>query len=117
MALVKGSRVGSYEIQELLGKGGMGEVYRVRDTKLERDVAIKTLPQEFTSDPDRLARFTREAKVLASLNQREERRGESNSSRQQRPDYLPFRHTRNRATQPRTVLATAGSRTTIWKIT
>ena len=68
MALVKGSRVGSYEIQELLGKGGMGEVYRVRDTKLERDVAIKTLPQEFTSDPDRLARFTREAKVLASLN-------------------------------------------------
>ena len=68
MALVKGSRIGSYEIQELLGKGGMGEVYRVRDTKLERDVAIKTLPQEFTADLDRLARFTREAKVLASLN-------------------------------------------------
>ena len=51
-----------------IGEGGMGEVYRARDTKLERDVALKVLPEAFTSDPDRLARFEREAKVLASLN-------------------------------------------------
>src|SRR5262245_29034538 len=68
MALTLGTQLGSYEITALLGKGGMGEVYRARDTKLGRDVAIKTLPEEFTSDPDRLARFQREAKLLASLN-------------------------------------------------
>ena len=51
-----------------IGEGGMGEVYRARDTKLDRDVALKVLPQAFTDDPDRLARFEREAKVLASLN-------------------------------------------------
>jgi len=60
--------LGTYDIVELLGQGGMGEVYRARDSKLGRDVAIKTLPAEFTSDPDRLARFQREAKLLASLN-------------------------------------------------
>jgi serine/threonine-protein kinase len=63
-----GSRIGVFEIQSLLGVGGMGEVYRARDTKLNRDVAIKILPQEFAADPDRLARFKREAQVLASLN-------------------------------------------------
>src|SRR5215510_13047545 len=68
MAIAIGQQLGSYEITALLGKGGMGEVYRARDTKLKRDVAIKTLPQEFTSDADRLARFQREAKLLASLN-------------------------------------------------
>jgi serine/threonine protein kinase/Tol biopolymer transport system component len=63
-----GSRVGPYEIIALLGEGGMGQVYRARDAKLNRDVAIKILPELFASDPDRLARFEREAQVLASLN-------------------------------------------------
>jgi Tol biopolymer transport system component len=68
MALTPGARVGPYEIIGSLGAGGMGEVYRARDAKLARDVAIKILPQIFTTDPDRLARFEREARVLASLN-------------------------------------------------
>ena len=63
-----GRRIGVYHLQSLLGKGGMGEVYRARDTRLGRDVAIKVLPRAFTADPDRLARFEREARVLASLN-------------------------------------------------
>jgi serine/threonine-protein kinase len=67
MALQAGSCVGVYEIVGLLGAGGMGEVYRARDTKLRRDVALKVLPDLFARDPDRLARFTREAHVLASL--------------------------------------------------
>ena len=58
----------AYEILALIGAGGMGEVYRARDTKLERDVAIKILPFNFVSDPDRLARFEREARMLAALN-------------------------------------------------
>ena len=57
MTLSVGTRVGSYEITGLLGAGGMGEVYRARDTKLGRDVAIKILPEEFAFDPDRVARF------------------------------------------------------------
>ena len=68
MALPPGSRLGAYEIVAPLGAGGMGEVYRARDTKLGRDVALKLLPDAFASDPDRLARFQREAHVLASLN-------------------------------------------------
>jgi eukaryotic-like serine/threonine-protein kinase len=64
----RGDRVGPYEIVELIGAGGMGEVYRARDTKLGRDVAIKVLPPIFTTDADRLARFEREARTLASLN-------------------------------------------------
>ena len=68
MALEAGSHIGPYEVGDLLGRGGMGEVYRARDTTLDRDVALKVLPEAFTSDPDRLARFEREAKVLASLN-------------------------------------------------
>jgi serine/threonine protein kinase/Tol biopolymer transport system component len=67
MTLSAGTRLGPYEIQSALGAGGMGEVYRARDTKLGRDVALKILPEEFASDPDRLARFQREAQVLASL--------------------------------------------------
>src|SRR5207249_7904014 len=63
-----GSRLGSYEIVALLGAGGMGQVYRARDTRLERDVALKVLPDSVTHDPDRLARFRREAQVLAALN-------------------------------------------------
>ena len=63
-----GTKLGHYEIGTLLGKGGMGEVWRARDTKLGREVAVKTLPEEFAKDADRLARFEREAKLLASLN-------------------------------------------------
>ncbi len=63
-----GKTLGHYEILEPLGSGGMGEVYRARDTKLDRDVAIKVLPEDLAADPDRLARFDREAKLLASLN-------------------------------------------------
>ncbi len=61
-----GTKLGHYEISTLLGKGGMGEVWRARDTKLGREVAIKTLPEEFAKDADRLARVEREAKLLAS---------------------------------------------------
>lgn len=68
MSLSAGTRLGPYEIQVPLGVGGMGEVYRARDTKLRRDVAIKILPEAFTSDPERLARFEREARMLAALN-------------------------------------------------
>jgi serine/threonine-protein kinase len=67
MALEAGERIGAYEIVSLLGAGGMGEVYRARDTKLGRDVALKILPDSFAADPERLARFKREAQVLASL--------------------------------------------------
>jgi serine/threonine-protein kinase len=62
------SSIAHYRITAKLGKGGMGEVWRATDTKLGRDVAIKILPETFAQDPDRLARFTREAQVLASLN-------------------------------------------------
>ena len=68
MALSPGTRLGAYEVTALIGQGGMGEVYRARDTKLRRDVALKVLPDVFADDPERLARFQREAKVLASLN-------------------------------------------------
>ncbi len=68
MALTSGSKLGPYEIVSPLGAGGMGEVYRARDARLDRDVAIKVLPEAFAQDPDRVARFQREAKVLASLN-------------------------------------------------
>ena len=68
MALAAGARLGPYVIVSALGAGGMGEVYRARDTRLDRDVAIKILPDVFARDPERLARFEREAKTLASLN-------------------------------------------------
>ncbi|MEO8097382.1 MAG: protein kinase [Acidobacteriota bacterium] len=68
MPLTLGTRLGPYEITGPLGKGGMGEVYRAKDTKLDREVAIKVLPSSVARDPERLARFEREAKVLASLN-------------------------------------------------
>ena len=63
-----GQTIAHYEITEKIGQGGMGEVYRATDTKLKRDVALKVLPDGFTQDPQRMARFTREAQVLASLN-------------------------------------------------
>jgi len=67
-ALAPGARLGAYVVEQLLGRGGMGEVYRARDANLGRDVAIKVLPPMFTADRERLARFAREARVLASLN-------------------------------------------------
>src|SRR5499427_9243399 len=68
MALASGTRLGVYDITAPIGEGGMGQVYRARDTTLNRDVALKILPDSFATDPDRLARFTREAQTLASLN-------------------------------------------------
>src|SRR4051812_37987941 len=68
MSLAAGSRLGSYEVVGKLGQGGMGEVYRARDTRLNRDVAIKILPPLFAGDPERRARFEREAQTLAALN-------------------------------------------------
>src|ERR1700687_4384839 len=68
MPLSVGERLGPYEILAQIGAGGMGEVYRARDTKLKRDVAIKVLPEAFARDGERMARFQREAEVLASLN-------------------------------------------------
>src|SRR6478609_1649983 len=68
LALTTGTRLGVYEVTAQIGEGGMGQVYRARDTKLNRDVALKLLPDAFATDPDRLARFTREAQTLAALN-------------------------------------------------
>ena len=68
MAIPAGTRLGTYEVTSHIGSGGMGEVYRAHDSKLERDVAIKVLPEQFARDPERLARFQHEAKMLASLN-------------------------------------------------
>src|SRR5262245_50977868 len=68
MPLSSGTRLGPYEILSPLGAGGMGEIYRATDTRLKRQVAIKILPAALAADPDRLARFQREAEVLASLN-------------------------------------------------
>ncbi len=63
-----GKTLSHYKVLEKIGQGGMGEVYRAEDTNLSREVAIKVLPEQFTQDPQRLARFEREAKLLASLN-------------------------------------------------
>jgi serine/threonine protein kinase len=68
MALTAGTKLGPYEIQSSLGAGGMGEVYRARDTLLERDVAIKVLPESLSLEPDRLRRFEQEARAVAALN-------------------------------------------------
>src|ERR1700680_643614 len=68
MALAAGTKLGSYQVTAQIGAGGMGEVYRAHDTKLRRDVAIKVLPEAFAHNSQRLARFQREAKLLASLN-------------------------------------------------
>ncbi len=68
MPLSAGSRIAHYDVTSLLGEGGMGQVWQATDTQLNRQVALKILPDAFASDPDRLARFTREAQILASLN-------------------------------------------------
>src|SRR5215467_14312179 len=68
MPLSVGNHLGAYEVLAFIGAGGMGEVYRARDTKLKRDVALKVLPDAFAKDPGRMLRFQREAEVLASLN-------------------------------------------------
>ena len=68
MSLTAGTKLGQYEIRATLGAGGMGEVYRAHDTRLDREVAIKVLPESLTSDPDRLRRFEQEARAAAALN-------------------------------------------------
>src|SRR5262245_61243057 len=68
MSLVAGTKLGRYEIRSLIGAGGMGEVYRARDEKLHREVAVKVLPSEYTADKDRLARFEQEAQAAGALN-------------------------------------------------
>jgi serine/threonine protein kinase len=68
MTLAPGTRIGPYEVVSIVGAGGMGEVYRARDTRLRREVALKVLPPLFADDPERLARFEREAQMLAALN-------------------------------------------------
>src|SRR6202140_3227521 len=68
MTLATGTKLGSYEVLAQIGAGGMGEVYQAHDSKLGRDVAIKVLPEAFAHDAERLSRFQREAKLLASLN-------------------------------------------------
>ena len=68
MSLVAGTRLGPYEIQSAIGAGGMGEVYKARDTRLDRTVAVKVLPAELSADPDRRTRFEREARAVAALN-------------------------------------------------
>jgi serine/threonine protein kinase len=68
MTIESETRLGNYEIVDLVGKGGMGEVYRVRDTKLGREASFKVLPEAYSQDGERLARFEREARVLAILN-------------------------------------------------
>ena len=67
MPLAAGTSLGPYEILAAIGSGGMGEVYRARDTRLQRDVAVKVLPEAFAADPDRRARFEREAQAVATL--------------------------------------------------
>ena len=68
MGLAPGTSIGHYNVTALLGEGGMGQVWQATDTQLSRQVALKILPDAFADDPDRLARFTREARILASLN-------------------------------------------------
>ena len=68
MPLFAGTRLGHYDVTALLGEGGMGQVWQATDTQLNRQIALKILPDAFAADPDRLARFTREAPILASLN-------------------------------------------------
>ena len=68
MPLSPGTRLGHYDVTSLIGEGGMGQVWQATDTQLGREVALKILPDAFAADPDRLARFTREAQILASLN-------------------------------------------------
>src|SRR5258706_15385040 len=68
MKLAHGTRLGPYEVITPVGAGGMGEVYRAKDTQLKRDVALKVLPSAFANDPERMARFRREAEVLVALN-------------------------------------------------
>ena len=67
MSLASGTKLGPYDVVAPLGAGGMGEVYRARDTRLDRDVAIKVLPPGFANEPDRISRFEREAKAIAAL--------------------------------------------------
>ena len=121
MALNPGARIGAFEITGLLGSGGMGEVYRARDTTLGREVAIKVLPEAFALDPDRLARFEREAHLLASLNHQNIgtiygiQEGTADIGRHSRALVLEFvrgKH-RFRIHRPSTCVASAGTAATI----
>jgi ketosteroid isomerase-like protein len=88
MSLASGTRVGAYEILAAIGAGGMGEVYRARDRKLDRDVAIKVLPESLAADPERIARFEREAKTLAALNQLVRRTLDARSARENQEEFF-----------------------------
>ena|SRR6516165_7705422 len=97
MALAAGEQIGHYKIHSLIGKGGMGEVYQALNTKLDRDVAIKVLPAALAHDPERLARFEREARLLAQLNHPGKRHSAGTDA--ERPDVeyrLVFRLCRTR---------------------
>src|SRR5215475_179554 len=109
MSFSAGTRLEFFEIVGLLGAGGMGEVYRARDTKLNREVAIKVLPEAFANDPDRLARFEREAQVLATrdLESPEHRRNPWNSRKPWCSVSRP--RTRRRRDASRALEAGAGS--------
>ena len=85
-----GTRMGPYEIVGPLGAGGMGEVYRARDTQLNRDVAIKVLPELFAADHERVARFTREAQTLAALNRSNMRRSMVSNASRLEPAHADF---------------------------
>ena len=84
MTLSPGSRIGPYAVSSKIGEGGMGEVYRTHDTKLDRDVAIKVLRELFAADPERLERFGREARTLAAFIIRTSRRSTASSSARRR---------------------------------
>jgi serine/threonine protein kinase len=86
MTFAPGTRIGPYELTGLVGSGGMGEVYRARDTRLGREVALKILPGSFAVDPERLARFEREARTLASLTTRTSRRSTGSRTPRANPE-------------------------------
>ena len=103
MALISGTKLGPYEIQSPLGAGGMGEVYRATDTKLGRDVALKVLPAEMARDPERLARFRREARALAATRSSEHRHHPLGGGIRRRPlsDHAARRRAATRPPDPR----------------
>ena len=95
MALTVGSRLGHYDVTALIGEGGMGQVYQATDTKLNRQVALKILPKAFASNANWLARFEREARVLASLNLSQHRPHEEAGDTSVHPSDVPVYPTQN----------------------
>ena len=104
MPLVAGTRLGVFEILAPLGKGGMGEVYRAKDTKLEREVAVKILPEQMAQRPERMARFEREARLLAALDhpERELRRQQAEAALPERVNHHSAPAAVNAAAPPNT---------------